>query len=148
MSDTTTTTTEAHPHSALHDLLVKLVAKAPWHSEDEYHQAMQLARDSEQALAGDSIDAETGEGAVVPPAPVLPAPVSAVDRATAAQGGSFDYAKLASEIIRQQSGQAAAAVQADPTFEPPGAVTVSGAGLSEQHAGAEAAAADPDAQSF
>lgn len=144
MSETSTSTVEAQPHplDSLHRLLTMVVDRLPWHSEVQYHQAMALARESEAALKGDQIDTSP---AVVPPAPVLPAPVSALEAAAGAAGQPLDYAKLAEQIVlaqkrleetaATQAAQAEAAVAAaDPGWTPPGSVTASPVG----HAGADA----------
>lgn len=142
MSDTSTTEVQPHPLDSLHRLLTMVVDRLPWHSEVQYQQAMELARDSEAALKGDAIDTSP---AVVPPAPVLPAPVSTLEAAAAAAGQPLDYAKLAEQIVlaqkrleetaATQAAQADAAVAANPGWEPPGSVTATPAA---GHAGADA----------
>lgn len=143
MSDTTTATSEPveHPLDSLHRLLVELVNRAPWHSEDQHQQMMELARSSEVALKADSIQ---DSPAVVPPAPVRPQPVSPAE---VAAGAGFDYDKLAAAMVKaqatqariaaEQMDQANAAVAANPGWTPPSAES---AAPVEEHAAAEAVA--------
>jgi hypothetical protein len=141
--------TSSHPLDSLHRLLVELVNRMPWHSEGQQLEMMQLARDSEAAIKGDSIEAE--HPPVVPPAPYLPPPVNPLEAAGMSTGVPLDYDKLAAAMVKaqakfadQQAKQAAAAIEADPSFEPPGAVTVPAP--AEAHAAAEAVATDPNAR--
>ena len=152
MSTTTATVdqpveTSAHPLDGLHRLLVELVNRMPWHSEDQHLAMMELARQSEAAIKGDSIDSV--HPPVVPPAPFRPAPLNPLEAAGVASGVALDYDKLASAMVKAQAAfaaaqaaQAAAAVEADPGFVPPGAVT---APAGEAHAAAAAVEADPAA---
>jgi hypothetical protein len=114
--------TEPHPTDHIHRLLTEIVARLPWHSEEQQNQMMALLRDSEGA-AKDGSDAML----VVPPASPMPEPT----RPMGVQAGeSIDYDKLAAAIVAaqatadQQRAQAAAAVSAEPGFVPPGAETV------------------------
>lgn len=125
--------TQPHEVDALHRFLTIVASKLPWHSEDEQTAAMNLLRDSEAALKGDAIDSSP---AVVPPASVPPTPPAVAPTINGPMGPAIDYDRLAASIVAAQSqqAQASAAVEADPSFEPPGAVT---AADTESHAAAQ-----------
>lgn len=112
-SSDSTTDVGPHPLDSLHRLLVEIVARLPWHSEGQASAMLDLVRESETALKGD-----TTSESVVPAAAVVAAPP------VVAQGGQpIDYDKLGAAIAKAQAAQASAAVEANPGWTPPGAVS-------------------------
>lgn len=124
--------------SSLFKWATEVTNRLPFTSEEHHHRVMGLLRDAETEVRGDSIDAESPP--VVPPAPgVFVNPDAPV--AVASTGQPIDYDALADAIYRRQQAaelqqkQAAAAVEAAPDFEPPGAETAPAA---ETHAAIQA----------
>lgn len=110
--------------SSLFLALHQIVDRVPWHSEVQHQDVMDLVRQAETDVRGDSIDAEAP--AVVPPKPAVN---EATDPGMIAANANqqLDYSKLADAIVaaqQVQQAQAAAAVAAAPGFETPGAENV------------------------
>ena len=112
VTETPTTDSGPHPVDNLHRLLVEIINRMPWHSEDQHQSALNLLRDSEAALKGDAADSSPS---VIPPAPVAPVPADTFGAAVAASGQPIDYAALAAAIVDAQAKlDASKATQAAP----------------------------------
>ena len=127
-----------HLFKALHSL----VARAPWHSEQQHLDVLDGLRKAEAGLTG-HLDGYVSPLPHLDPAPPPPAVVGV----NVPQPPTIDYTELAKAIVAQQEAaaeqqrQAAAAFEDHPGFEPPSPVVAPAAEVHE--AAAELSADNP-----